>query len=155
MSKVDYSELLKFQKQLKNLQEADKTAFLTAAAKECANRLWAKVREYTPKGEYPAESGKVGGTLKRGWVVRDLDVQKLGQNTVVSIKVINPVHYASYVEYGHRQKVGRFVPALGKRLVKGWVEGQFMLTKSEMELEEELPGIIERKLQQFFNGAIK
>lgn len=144
MSKVDYSELLKFQKQLKNLQEADKTAFLTAAAKECAMRLWSKVRSYTPVGVYPASSGKVGGTLKRGWVVRDLDVQKLGQNTVVSIKVINPVHYASFVEYGHRT-----------RNRTGWVEGQFMLTRSEMELEDDLPGIIERKLQQLFNGALK
>lgn len=144
MSKVDYSELLKFQKQLKNLQEADKTAFLTSAAKECANRLWGKVRSYTPVGTYPAESGKVGGTLKRGWVVRDLDVQKIGQNTIVSIKVINPVHYASFVEYGHRT-----------RNHTGWVEGQFMLTRSEMELESDLPGIIERKLQQLFNGALK
>ena len=29
------------------------------------------------------------------------------------------MEYASYVEYGHRQEPGRYVPALGKRLKNG------------------------------------
>lgn len=152
---VEYNDILKLQKQIQALREADKTAFLTATAKEAAARLWDKVRNDTPLGVYPSESGKTGGTLRRGWAVRGLEVQKMGDSTIVSIRIINPVHYASYVEYGHRQKPGRFVPAIGKRLVKGWVEGKFILRKAEMELEDQLPGIIERKLQKLFNETFK
>ena len=107
----------------------------------------------------PAESGKTGGTLRRGWAaktaIKPLEVQKVGSGTVVTVRIINPVKYASYVEYGHRQTPGRFVPAIGTRLKKGWVDGKFMLTKSEMELESELPGLIERKLKQLLDGALK
>ncbi len=31
------------------------------------------------------------------------------------------VNYASYIEYGHKQEVGRYVPAIGKRLVQPFV----------------------------------
>ena len=32
--------------------------------------------------------------------------------------------YAAHVEYGHRQNVGQFVKAIGKRLKAPWVPGQ-------------------------------
>lgn len=35
-----------------------------------------------------------------------------------------PVEYAPYVEIGHHQEAGRFVPALGKRLVASYVPGK-------------------------------
>lgn len=158
-AKVDITELVEFQKKLKALEESEKTAFLKKLTNEAAMRLLEKVRVRTPVGVYPADSGKTGGTLRRGWAaktaIKPLEVQQIGQSTVVSVRIINPVKYASYVEYGHRQTPGRFVPAIGKKLKKGWVDGKFMLTKSELELENELPRIIERKLRQLFNGALK
>lgn len=36
-------------------------------------------------------------------------------------------HYAPHVEYGHRQEVGRFVPAIKRRLVKPFVPGKYFL----------------------------
>ena len=72
---------------------------------------------------------------------------------VYQIEVVNPVHYASYVEYGHRQEPGRFVPAIGKRLVNSWVDGAFMLTLSEKDLEEIAPKIIEMKIAKFLEGC--
>lgn len=35
--------------------------------------------------------------------------------------------YAPHVEFGHRQNVGQYVPAIGKRLVKSYVKGQHFL----------------------------
>lgn len=35
--------------------------------------------------------------------------------------------YAPFVEYGHRQTPGRFVPAIGKKLKKKWVSGLYFL----------------------------
>ena len=62
--------------------------------------------------------------------------------------IINPTEYASYVEYGHRQTPGRYVPALGKSLKANWVKGRFMLTISIQEVEKALPGVLERNLYE-------
>lgn len=35
--------------------------------------------------------------------------------------------YAPHVEYGHRQEVGSFVPAIKRRLVKPYIPGQYFL----------------------------
>lgn len=44
------------------------------------------------------------------------------EGDIVRANVGSPTPYAPYVEYGHSQEVGRFVPALGKRLVAGSVK---------------------------------
>ena len=95
-------------------------------------------------------SGYVGGTLRKGWTTTE--VRKVDGG--YQIEVINPTEYASYVEFGHRQKRGRYVPALGKALSKTWVKGRFMLTISEQELEAMAPRILEKKLQKFLEGVV-
>lgn len=152
-AKVDITELVEFQKKLEAIGEKERDAFIRKLTNEAAMRLLSKVRLRTPVGVYPAESGKTGGTLRRGWNVKNIKLEKMDGG--YQVKIINPVEYASYVEYGHRQTPGRFVPAIGKKLKKGWVDGKFMLSKSELELENELPRIIEQKLRQLFNGALK
>jgi len=87
-------------------------------------------------------AGYKGGTLRDAWTV--LPVEKHGNSYVVT--VANNTEYASYVEFGHRQKPGRYVPALGKSLKANWVEGRLMLTISEQELERQLPKLLEKKL---------
>lgn len=121
------------------------------------------------KGKTKQQVVRQGGTLRRGWTsqteeeaetgssknakewANSLNVNKVGD--VYQIEVVNPVHYASYVEYGHRQEPGRFVPAIGKRLVNSWVDGAFMLTLSEKDLEEIAPKIIEMKIAKFLEGC--
>lgn len=49
---------------------------------------------------------------------------------------MNPVEYASYVEYGHRTANH-----------KGWVKGRFMMTISEQELEKIAPKVLENKIK--------
>ena len=67
----------------------------------------------------------------------------------------NGVFYASYVEYGHRQTPGRYVPAIGKRLKKSFVEGKKMLEISIQELERDSPAIVEQKIQRWLEGIIQ
>lgn len=71
------------------------------------------------------------------------------------IEIINPIEYASYVEYGHVQTPGRYVPQLGKQLKKSWVEGKFMLRDSEIELLREAPKALERKLKRKLEEIFK
>jgi len=69
-----------------------------------------------------------------------------GNGASYSVTITNATPYASYVEYGHRQTPGRYVPAIGKRLVASWVEGKHMLEISEGNLSGVLPGVLQTKL---------
>lgn len=110
-------------------------------------------------------SGYVGGTLRRGWTSKTESEAESGGSSVdpvayastlpivrsgnlFRIVIVNPVEYASYVEYGHRQTPGRYVPALGKKLKEGWVPGRFMLTISAEEIQRKSPQIIEKFIVQ-------
>lgn len=94
-------------------------------------------------------SGYEGGTLRDAWAV--MPVGHRGNHYTVVL--LNPIKYAPYVEYGHRQKPGRYVPALGKQLKAHWVKGRFMLTISTQEVEQQAPAILEKKLYQFLKGC--
>lgn len=142
----DYKQLQQLRNNLAKLQSADMEKFCVDASKELAARLLALVIPRTPVGQYAKASGKKGGTLRRGWTgqqsagsgtdyARSLEVVKHGTN--YTIQVINPVYYASYVEFGHRTAGG-----------KGWVPGQYFLTLSEQELERMAPGVIEKRLEK-------
>lgn len=151
--RLDYKELVKLKEQIMLFGDPTQMdQFMTSCAKELAARLLAKVIKRTPVGQYPAETGKKGGTLRRGWTggqnanatafVKSLTVNKVGTDYV--IEIINPVEYASYVEYGHRT-----------RNHKGWVEGKFMLTISEDEIRNSAPRILEKKLKNYLKGCFK
>lgn len=157
-----FSELQKqFNDLNKRLQTADVDKFCRIVAKELAARLLAQVIKRTPVGDYPASTGKKGGTLRRGWTAQTeeeaasggtgdavayanaLPITKSGN--VYEIEIINPVHYASYVEFGHRTRGG-----------DGWVQGRFMLTLSEKEVQRQSAKVVEAKLKKYlgevFNG---
>jgi hypothetical protein len=146
----DFRQFKEFQEKLQKLEKADFEAFCEESAKELAARILAKVIKRTPTGTYALEEGKMGGTLKRGWTIGTMEKR----GNLYQIEVINPTFYASYVEYGHRQQPGRFVPAIGKKLKQGWVKGRFMLTISENELKSEAPKILEKKLTRFLKEVI-
>ena len=168
--KVDYSGILAIRDEIeKNFSGQELQSFLDSCAKELAARLLAKVVKRTPVGDYSTEvevvakrdskkhkkgevytkkvnkGGKVGGTLRRGWTgekqqsasayAQELKVHHTGNSYV--IEIVNPVEYASYVEYGHRT-----------RGHKGWVQGKFMLTISEEEIQRDAPRILENKLKK-------
>lgn len=140
--KVDYEQLKRLQKKLDKIENKERDEFCKECAKEIATRLLAKVIKRTPVGKYPKGSGKVGGTLRRGWTIdnQELKVQKNGDKYV--IEVINSVSYASYVNNGHRTANHN-----------GWVPGQFFLEISENEIQQLAPKIIEKKIEEFLRGV--
>lgn len=164
MGHFDLRELRRLQERLNRVDEAEINAFLEACAKELAARLLRKVIKRTPVGDYSGDSyscasgkqhrghkvqGKKGGTLRRGWTTRSsgsgssvkqyvesLTVHQYGGYFV--IEIINPVEYASYVEFGHRTANHN-----------GWVPGHFMMTISEQEIQSIAPAVLERKISKF------
>ena len=109
-------------------------------------------------------SGKKGGTLRRGWTAKTHEEAAAGkgkssireveeyaqsleinrEGNIFTVEIINPVEYASYVEYGHRT-----------RNHKGWVRGKFMLTTSERELKTIAPKVLEKKIKKFLKECIQ
>lgn len=178
---ADFKDLAEFQRNLEKLDQ-EMSAFCEECLRELAARLLAKVKRRTPVGKAPkldeaAEvkvtgasrkvktflsksganqqkywAGYVGGTLRRSWAIGE--IARNGDS--YTIEVINPTKYASYVEYGHRQTPGRYVPALGRSLKKAWVPGVFMLTISEQEIQRIAPALtdkkLQKKLQEVFGG---
>ena len=150
MGNFNIDGLKKFRDELNKLQDPDK--FVEACAKELAARLLRMVVKRTPVGEYPKSSGKKGGTLMRGWTgekrssaqnyADSLTVHHFGDTYV--IEIVNPVEYASYVEYGHRTANH-----------KGWVKGRFMMTISEQELEKIAQKVLENKIKKYLGGCLK
>ena len=71
------------------------------------------------------------------------------------MEVFNSASYASYVNDGHRQKPGRYVPILGKKLVKGWVDGLFMAERAEAKTRKAAKRIINRRIELYLKGVMK
>lgn len=161
---VDYSELEEFRDSLLNLDKVESDIAI-GCLNDLSGRFLAKVIKATPV-ENPIEhywtknaagmdvildTGKVGGTLRRGWMTPERSMKVTPKQ--YQMVLTNPVEYASYVEFGHRQHPGQFVPGLGddgkgRRLVKSWVDGQFIMTKSETEVQDKADEVVRRRFEK-------
>ena len=153
---VDFEALLKLQKNLEKV-----AASVDDLCVRCTQKLAAQLINTVIK-RTPVKSG----ALRRGWMAgkssmssgkaaTKTTMQVSRKGTSYEIVVFNSVNYASYVEYGHSQEPGRYVPAIGKRLKNSWVKGQFMLKISEQELEAAAPRIINRLLKPYMEDIFK
>ena len=57
------------------------------------------------------------------------------------------VEYAPFVELGHRQEPGRYVPAIGKRLKRAWVPPKAFLRPAAENHANEFRSIIENEFK--------
>jgi hypothetical protein len=94
------------------------------------------VKKNTPVGKYPAGSGKVGGTLRKGW--RSPSIQPAGNGLKKSLE--NNVYYGPYVNDGHR-----VVNRHGETV--GYVEGQHFLERAN--------NVVEKAMVRQFNAEIE
>ncbi len=129
----------------RKLQEAVQEEALKALQQELlyelGERLVAATKEKTPVAT---------GHLRGNWYAGNVQ----WKNAVAELEVYNPVEYAAPVEYGHAQEVGRYVPAIGKRLVAPMVPGFFMLHRSEKELEAILPDFLKVRIERYIEEAL-
>lgn len=144
----EFKEIRQLHNQIQQLDK-DRDKFCEDCTKYLAACLLNKVIKRTPSDN---------GNLRRGWTAQrgssgseglmangaaqyagTIKVNHFGDTYVVEI--VNPVEYASYVEFGYLTADH-----------KGWVPGQFMLTISERELEEQAPKMIEKKISDYLKG---
>lgn len=159
----NFREMERLAKNLETVAK-NKDRLFAGAAKELAARLLALLIEKTLPGEYPPGSGMAGGTLRRGWTSKTheeafsnrksepgvKEIQDLLKNIAVSddgstytIKIINPVKYARYVESGHRT-VNH----------KKWIDGKFMMRMSVEEIKKIAPQILEERIEKFLRECM-
>ena len=91
----------------------------------------------SPDGKYRS----VSEHLRRSW-----EAERINDSTV---KVLNTASYASYVNDGHRQQPGRFIPVLGKRLTKSFVKGLHMQEKAEAATRRASDKIMKNALDDY------
>ena len=81
------------------------------------------------QGAYIGERGiKLGiksmKAIDTGFMVASVRPNSFRFGSSPEVRVGPNADYAVYVHEGHKQKVGRYVPAIGKRLVKPFVKGR-------------------------------
>lgn len=150
MGNIDCRDMKKLQKELLKLQRST-DEFIESCAKELAARLLRSVIKRTPtdsgqlRGGWTSHKGAGAEGLKTRGASQFVDTIEVHHfDDAYVIEIINPVEYASYVEFGHRTSNH-----------KGWVPGRFMMTISEQEIQEKAPQILEKKIQKFLGGALK
>jgi len=91
-----------------------------------------------------------GGRLRDSWTIGN--VNKTGG--MYSVEVINPMHYAVYVEKGHR---GVYVPEVGVtlHLETRWTEGVFMLQIAEAEIDKVADKFVKMKIDKFLRKKLR
>lgn len=124
-----------------------------AQFQEFANKVKIKIDSKVLKQEIEMTAFKVGvqagknvrsmtpvkeGNLRRQWSI----VGPTYTGNAFVIELQNNTEYASYVEDGHRQTPGRYVPAIGKRLKASWVPGTHMLMKTMFEVDAQMPQLL-------------
>lgn len=132
---VDAKEWKEMQKKLEKIsQDSNNDSlpyFLRGFIAEMAERVIAKTKPRTPKDT---------GALRSAWQLGS--ITRKGQN--FEIEILNPMEYASEVEFGHRIMGGE-----GHTKEKGWKDGRFMLTISITEIKKQMPLRFAQQWSQF------
>lgn len=122
---LNYSQFRKLRDNFSKLSD-EYEAWLQSFLLNEANRFMALVKPLTP-----VDTGDLRNHWKIGKIFR--------QSDMLCVEIINPMEYASFVEWGHKQTPGRYVPQIGKKLVNDWVEGAHMMQISLDRIYAEMP----------------
>lgn len=145
-SNVDIEQLKRMRDKLKNIADNPEPV-MEDMTKEITKALLNVVIKKTPVGQYPPSTGKVGGTLRRGWtgsVGRNAENANIrNSGNVYDVELNNPVEYASYVNNGHRTRNG------------GFVQGQFFVEKAVAEVQQKAPRIVYAKMRRILGDDFR
>lgn len=131
MGKFDMKGLKDLQKQLEKLSPPDE--FVEAFANELAQRLYRELIVNTPY---------ITHTLQRGWTIKSIRKEK---DTFI-VEIVNPVEYASYVNYGHRTiKVDGY----------GWCPGIFFVEQAESNIDKISKPLLEKRMNEYLGKLME
>ena len=117
----------------------DNTAAILAATNEAiynALEMIGNVAADYAAGLAPVDTGNL-----RNSITSEVDMNEK------AVYVGTNVEYAPSVEFGHHQQVGRFVPAIGAKLVREYVPAKPFLAPAIENHLDEYKGILESELK--------
>ena len=155
----EFDELLNFTNKISSLENFEK--YVQLAAKDIAKHLHKMLIKHTPVDF---------GTLQSFWQTEEnyaYAVKQLGNG--FEITLYNRAEYATWVNDGHRQRPGRFVPGYwegnhfrydpnangGMVLKRSWVQGRFFVEKSIVETEPVVEQLITKQLNKWWKWCIR
>ncbi len=94
-------------------------------------------------GEIQARTPVKSGDLRRSMTHGKVELM----NKTYKIRLGSALLYAQPVEEGHFQAVGKYVPAIGKKLVKSFVPGKHMIADSLTIYQKELETSIQSRIK--------
>ena len=130
-----FDDMIKKSENMKNEIE-------TVVIKEMNNCATMTVSE--AKARCPIKSG----ALRRS--ITHEEVKK--NNNGYSVKIGSSLSYAQAVEEGHKQEVGRYVPAIGKKLKNPFVQGKHMIHDSITLGQIELNDRVKKAVRSVLDG---
>lgn len=125
--RIDARELDAFRKSI-GRAAASFDDFLRSFMTEQAERVITETMRRTPVKT---------GTLQKGWRLGEVRVS----GEVVEAEIVNPIEYASFIEYGHRIVRG------GKEV--GWYDGRFMCKISMDLVRKMMPARFARDFERW------
>ena len=131
--KIDLADLKSMQANIEGLKNTQEE-ILKKAVNEIALRIYRLANKLTPVDT---------GWLRGGWNIGAI----IKEGTNYKVEINNAVEYAVFVEYGHRIVVDK--------VTVGWVEGQFMMTIAEAEVERHMDRIVERIVERHLKEVFK
>lgn len=128
---VDFSQFEKLIKDMK-ATEQDFNQFLYNFLLRMANEV---IRETKPKTPYDT------GALRNAWTLGNIS----GSGENISVEILNPMEYATEIEYGHR-----IIKGSGAEKVEvGWYQGHFMMTTSIENVQRKMPAAYDIAFKKF------
>lgn len=150
----DFRELEKLRDKVKKANQSTLNEINKKAAESMAKVVCERLKENTPIG-VKWKDGKFddfGGYMRSNWRIEEVIQHRrlLGAKTpAFSIKIVNDVPYGKAVEEGHKQKVGRYVSQLRRKLVKPKIEGLNVIGNTIDDMSES------GELQRILRASVK
>lgn len=88
----------------------------------------------------PVKTGALRRSLTYGELIRTGETYNLIIGSSLS--------YFDSVENGHYQEIGRYVPAIGKKLKAGFIQGKHMVSQSIEVYQDEINNNIMRRIRE-------
>ena len=162
--KFDLKDFTDFKDSLIKLsQSGDIQAFNKKVVENMASMYVREAKLNTPVGKRSVkfmQHGKIqtkyfdSEHTRQSWSIGKYQLN----NTSGKVEGFNTSSYASFLNDGHRQEVGRFLPWIGQskggvmqggRLKKPWVDGAYMHEKAEKALSKNAKRIMEITLKKW------
>ena len=144
---IDNKQLKRLQEELEAFETTKRDEMMRGALDEMCKLGLATLKEHTPVDET--------GRLRDSWKVDD-EVKISNSGKTYWRTARNETHYASWVDKGHKQQVGRYVPKIKARLKRPFVPGSHFVMKAELDMNRKKPVVldkfIERKLMEVLDG---